>query len=149
MEEEAIVERAVSRFREGYLCSESILLTFAEAFGIKCWQIPKIATGFGGGIGRAGCVCGALTGAIMALGLKYGRRTLNETEAYEKCLKKSLELYKKFEEEFGSVFCRDLTQCNLTTTEGRQKFKEQQIRETKCTKYVETSMRALLNMIDK
>ncbi len=149
MEIERIVEKAVSRFRKGYLCSESILLTFAEASGIKCEQIPKIATGFGGGIGRAGSICGALTGAIMALGLKYGSKTLNEKEAYEKCLKKSLEFYKNFEEEFGSVFCRDLTQCDLTTTEGRQKFKEQQIKETKCTKYVENSMRTLLNIMNK
>ena len=149
MKKEEVVKKAVSRFREGYLCSESILLTFAEACGIRCEQIPKIATGFGGGIGRAGSVCGALTGAVMALGLKYGRKTLNETEACEICLKKSLEFYKKFEEEFGSVFCRDLTQCDLTTTEGRRKFKEQQIKETKCTKYVETSIKTLLNIIDQ
>jgi C_GCAxxG_C_C family probable redox protein len=144
--EKEIVEKAVSRFKEGYLCSESVLMTFAEAHRIECEQIPKIATGFGAGIGRAGSLCGALTGAIMAIGLKYGRRTLNEKETYEKCLEKSLKFYRKFQEEFGSVFCLDMTQCDLTTAEGKRKFKEQQIRENKCIKYVEHSMKILLKI---
>ncbi|MEM2946824.1 MAG: C-GCAxxG-C-C family protein [Candidatus Bathyarchaeia archaeon] len=148
MEKEEIIERAVARFREGYLCSEAILKTFAEAYGIECEQIPKIATGFGAGIGRAGSLCGALTGAIMALSLNYGRKTLNEKEAYEKCLAKSLQFYRKFEEKFGTVFCRDLTRCDLTTVEGRQKFREQQVKEQKCIKYVESSMRILLDITE-
>jgi len=143
---EETVEKAVSRFREGYVCSESILMTFAESQGIKCEQIPKIATGFAGGIGRCGFLCGALTGAVMALGLKYGRNKPNEAEAYEKCMAKCQELCKRFESIFGSVYCRDITQCDLTTMEGRQKFKEQQIRENVCTKVVENSMRILLNL---
>lgn len=144
--EEEIVEKAVSRFKEGYVCSESILMTFAEAQGIKCKQIPKIATGFAGGIGRGGFLCGALTGAVMALSLKYGRNKPNETEAYEKCLAKCQELCKQFKSICGSIYCRDLTQCDLTTIEGRLKFKGQQIREKVCTKIVENSMRILLNL---
>jgi len=145
VEDEIIVERAVSRFKEGYVYSESILMTFAEARGIKCEHIPKIATGFAGGMGRSGSVCGALTGAIMALSLKYGRKKLNETEAYEKCITKSQELCMQFEKTCGSIYCRDLTRCNLTTTEGRRKFKEQQIREKVRAKIVGNSMRILLN----
>ncbi|MEM3153789.1 MAG: C-GCAxxG-C-C family protein [Candidatus Bathyarchaeia archaeon] len=144
--ENEIVEKAVSRFKEGYACSESILMTFAEAQGIKCRQIPKIATGFAGGIGRSGFLCGALTGAVMALGLIYGRNNLDETLAYEKCMAKCQELCKLFESICGSIYCRDLTQCDLTTMDGRQKFKEQQIREKVCTKLVENSMRILLNI---
>jgi len=141
-----IVEKAVCRFREGYLCSEAVLMTFAEVYGIKCGQIPKIATGFGAGIGRSGSLCGALTGAVMVLGLKYGRKTLNEAEAYEKCLAKSLQLCRKFKEEFGSTLCRDLTMCDFTTAEGRRKFKEQQVKEKKCVGYVENSMKTLLEI---
>ncbi|MEM1563869.1 MAG: C-GCAxxG-C-C family protein [Candidatus Bathyarchaeia archaeon] len=144
--EEEIVKKAVSRFLEGYLCSEAIIKTFAEAHQIKCEQIPKIATGFGAGIGRAGSLCGALTGAVMAISLKHGRKTPNETEAYEKCMAKSLQLYKEFEEKCGGVYCRDLTKCDLSTIEGRRKFKEQKVKEIKCAKYVENSMKILLNL---
>ena len=90
----------------GHLCSEAVLMTSAEFYGIKTDVIPKIATGFGAGIGRAGSVCGALTGAIMALSLKYGASDVNEVDAYEMCLSKSFECYKKFKNELGSVFCR-------------------------------------------
>lgn len=144
--EEEIIERAVSMFREGYLCSESILKTFAEAQGMACEHVPKIATGFGGGMGRRGLVCGALTGAVMALSLKYGRKTLGETENYEKCMAKVQQLLKGFEETFGSTICRELTNCDLTTVEGRQKFKVEQIREKKCARYVAEAMRILLNL---
>ncbi|MCS7123925.1 MAG: C-GCAxxG-C-C family protein [Candidatus Bathyarchaeota archaeon] len=142
--EEEIVEKAVSIFMEGYLCAEAVLKTFAETQKIKCRNIPKIATGFGGGMGRTGFVCGALTGAVMAISLKYGRNTPSEAESYEKCSARIQQLFKGFNETFGSVFCRDLTDCDLTTEEGRQKFKEQQIKEKKCTRYVEKSMKMLL-----
>lgn len=144
--DEKIVEKAVSRFMEGYLCSESILKTFAEAQKIECEHIPKIATGFGGGIGRNGSVCGALTGAVMAISLKYGRNTPDETKNYEKCMDKVQQLLKSFEETFGSILCHKLTNCNLATAEGRQKFKEKQIREKKCARYVEKAMKTLLNL---
>lgn len=91
-------------------------------------------------------MCGALTGAVMALSLKYGRTTLSETENYEKCMAKTRKLLKSFEETFGSILCWELTSCDLTTAEGRQKFKEEQIREKKCTKYVAEVMRILLNL---
>ncbi|MEM2609877.1 MAG: C-GCAxxG-C-C family protein [Candidatus Bathyarchaeia archaeon] len=118
----------------------------AEFIGIECKQIPKIATGFGGGIGRTGSICGALAGAIMAIGLKYGRNYLKETGKYEMCMRKSLEFYREFEKEHGSVLCRDLTGCDLTTTEGRRKFLEQRIREEKCVKYVRFSMKFLMKL---
>ncbi|MEM3579430.1 MAG: C-GCAxxG-C-C family protein [Candidatus Bathyarchaeia archaeon] len=143
--EEKTIEKTVSKFREGYLCSEAVLETFAETQKIKCKYIPKIATGFGAGMGRTGFVCGALTGAVMAIGLKYGRDTPpDEIENYERCVVKIQQLFKDFKETFGSIFCRDLTNCDLTTEEGRQKFKEQQIREKKCARYVGESMKMLL-----
>jgi len=144
--EKDVIEKTVSRFREGYVCSESILLTFAESNEIKCEHIPKISTGFGGGIGRSGSICGALTGAVMGIGLKYGRSKPNETEAYEKCIAKTLELYKRFEKACGSVYCQELTQCDLTTAEGKRRFNEKKVRDEKCTKYVENAMKILLSL---
>ncbi|MEM1564765.1 MAG: C-GCAxxG-C-C family protein [Candidatus Bathyarchaeia archaeon] len=143
--EKEIIEKAVSKFREGYLCSEAVLKTFADAQKIECKYIPRIATGFGAGMGRTGFVCGALTGAVMAIGLKYGRNMPpDEIENYERCVAKIQQLFKDFRETFGSIFCRDLTNCDLTTEEGRQKFKEQQVREKKCSRYVEEAMKMLL-----
>ena len=60
---------------EGFFCSEAVLLALADCFGVESEIIPKIATGFGAGIARSGEVCGAVVGAIMGLGLLFGRNT--------------------------------------------------------------------------
>jgi len=140
---EGIVEKAVLKFMEGFNCAEAVLMAFAESIGVESMLIPKVATGFGGGIGRGGSVCGALLGAVMAIGLQFGRNNFTEAVAYEKCMAKSLEIYRVFERSFGTVFCRELTQCDLTTREGVEKFKEQRIREHKCVEYVRRSMEVL------
>ncbi len=59
---------------QGFNCCESTLQGLGDYLGVKSDLIPSIATGFGGGIGHTGGVCGAITGAVMALGIKYGRR---------------------------------------------------------------------------
>ncbi|HJX22906.1 MAG TPA: C-GCAxxG-C-C family protein [Candidatus Bathyarchaeia archaeon] len=143
-----MVEDAKLRFREGFVCSESVLMTFSESFQMKSEIIPRIASGFGGGIGRKGSICGALAGAIMSLGLKYGRNKSDETDALDVCQEKSSECYERFEKEMGSVNCRDLIQCDISTVEGRKKWREQGLRENKCTKYIENSMKILLSLID-
>ena len=65
-----ICEKAVKSFLEDYNCAQSVLLTMFEYWNGENELIPKIATAFGGGIGRCGSVCGALTGGVMALGIK-------------------------------------------------------------------------------
>lgn len=57
-----------------FLCSESVLFAVSDWLEVRNEFIPKIATGFGAGIGGRGTVCGALSGGVMALGLKFGRK---------------------------------------------------------------------------
>jgi len=66
------VEEAVSCFADGFSCSQSIVSTYGTEFGVDREKALKISTGFGGGMGRLGGTCGAVTGAIMVIGLKYG-----------------------------------------------------------------------------
>jgi len=120
---------------------------YAEANGIIDEVIPRIATGFAGGIGRRGSVCGALVGAIMSLGLRYGRDRLGDSDAYERCLVKSSECYDMFVKAFGSASCLDLTACDLSTPEGRRIYRESGLREKKCMKYVEEAARILSTLI--
>lgn len=107
--------------------------------------IPKIATGFGGGIGRCGSVCGALTGSIMAIGIKYGT---NEPSAKKrsKAYEVAQRLYREFEVQNGSVYCRELTGCDLTTSEGVEKARKTRVFEEKCLGIVENSVKNLLKL---
>ena len=70
------VERAVRRFAEGFNCSQAILSAYAEHFGLEEETAMKVAAGFGGGMGRLGRTCGAVTGAFMETRLTRGGKSL-------------------------------------------------------------------------
>jgi C_GCAxxG_C_C family probable redox protein len=144
-EKNQLSEKAVSFFKEGFNCAESVLMAMQNYLGLE--KNPKLATGFGGGIGRKGSVCGAVTGAILAINLKYGRQKLEEDTIKEKAFSKALEFYNRFEDKIGSAICYDIIKCDLTTEEGQKKFKENNLLEEKCFKCVETSVDILLDML--
>jgi C_GCAxxG_C_C family probable redox protein len=143
-----IVDKALSYFRSGYNCAESTLLAIAkDAFGTDSDLIPKIATGFGGGISRQGYVCGAVSGAVMGFGLKYGRNSPEELRA--RTYNRVVEFYKQFLEKFGSVVCKELSGCDLSTIEGIRKFREENVHERKCSRFVSGAIEIFMSLIDE
>lgn len=138
-------EKAVSFFNEGFNCAESVLMSMQEFLGLE--MNPTMATGFGAGIGRKGSVCGAVTGGILAINLKYGRQKAEDKESIEKAYSKAREFYNKFEEKMGSAICYDIIKCDLKTEEGQKIFEENNLLEEKCFKCVETSVNILLDML--
>ena len=75
------VETALSRFPEGFSCSQAILSTYGEEVGLARSLGLKLAAGFGGGMGRMAETCGAVTGAFMVVGLKHGRTKAGDSKA--------------------------------------------------------------------
>jgi C_GCAxxG_C_C family probable redox protein len=109
---EETVNLAKRYAEEGYLCSEAVLLALTDCFGVESEIIPKIATGFGAGIARSGEVCGAVVGAIMGLGLLFGRNTTarpRERSVYWY----SRALTDAFNLEQGCLRCSDLLNLDL------------------------------------
>jgi len=102
-------ERAEQYFRNSELyCSESIIHTINESLGFPYDKsITKLASGFPIGVGRSGCLCGAVSGGIMALGLLYGRR--HGEKVKDDVLKLSADLHNYIKELYGSTCCRVLT----------------------------------------
>jgi C_GCAxxG_C_C family probable redox protein len=143
---ENLAEKAVSFFKEGFICSESVLMAMQDYLGLEI--NPKIATGFGGGVGRKGSVCGAVTGSILAINLKYGREKLEDNDIKEKAFSKALEFYNKFEEKMESAICYDIIKCDLKTEEGQKTFKDNNLLEEKCFKCVEISVDILLEIFE-
>ncbi|MHA2282126.1 MAG: C-GCAxxG-C-C family protein, partial [Promethearchaeota archaeon] len=99
------IEKAISYFADGFSCSQSILSAFGTDFGLNTELALKIATGFGGGMGRLGGTCGAVTGAIMVIGLKYGRYKIEDMESKEKTYKLVREYMDNFIKVNGSTVC--------------------------------------------
>ena len=135
---ENVDDKAVELFASGFNCSESVLLALNREFNKPTEHIiPCIATGFGGGIARTGSTCGALTGAIMIIGLIIGPRKAGELEKKEEVYEMALKMIENFEKEFGSSLCKNLTKCDLRTPEGHEKFQSQKIKDTVCSKFVQ------------
>jgi len=144
--EKEVSERAAKYFEAGFNCAESVLMSFAESIDVRSDLIPKIATPLGGGIGRRGSVCGALTGGVIAIGLKVGRSKLKDTKRREESYDKALELFKRFEKEFGSPVCYDLIKLDLTTPEGREKIKT--VRLEKCINFVRAAANNVAQLME-
>lgn len=138
-------EKAGDHFNtEGYNCAQSVLLTMQEYYGIpENKLIPKIATAFGGGIGRRGSLCGALTGAVIAIGLKHGTNTAT-LQKKEKAYNLALRLYDQFAKECGSPFCRELIGYDLTNPQDLKKLRKSNVREQKCSNYVKKAVEILI-----
>ena len=123
-----------------------MLKSLVEALGIECSCIPRIATGFGGGIARHGETCGALVGAIMALGLKHGREDPNDSAAKTNTYVKVDMLCHAFKDEFGSLICRGLIDCDFRTAEGNERFKRENL-INECAKFVSFASRETYRLL--
>lgn len=109
----------------------------------------KVATGLGGGLGRRGEVCGAVTGGILALGLKYGRGGQQDRSVTEQAYQKTQELMAAFERVHGSCTCRTLLGgCDLQTPEGQRFFRENDLIHKTCAKCVQTVGEIVAGMLD-
>ena len=133
------VEEAVQLFEDGYMCSQAVLAVFCEEFGLSREQAFKISISFGSGMHK-GEVCGACTGAIMALGLKYGE---NKSKSDEMCVK----FLDSFKKENGSYICRDLLDCDIRTEEGIKYAIDNNLFKEICPKMVESAAKIAQELI--
>jgi C_GCAxxG_C_C family probable redox protein len=108
---------AVDLFNQGYNCSQSVYCAFCNVTGMDRDEAFKISSSFGGGMGRLGEVCGALTGAFMATGMLLSGTDEKNKIAKEEHYTRIKELGHRFLEEKGSLLCRDLTEINKTHPE--------------------------------
>lgn len=109
-------KKAEELFLMGYGCSQSVLGAFADDIGLDFNTAMKIASPFGGGMGRMREVCGAMTGAFMVLGLIYGfyePSPFKKGEIYQRVR----EIAELFKEKNGTIICRELLE-NVKTTKG-------------------------------
>jgi C_GCAxxG_C_C family probable redox protein len=136
-------KNAVSCFKEGFSCSQAVLSAYSALFDLDRNTALKISQPFGGGIAHQGGTCGAVSGAFLVIGLKYGRTKAEDLEAREKTYKKILDFIDLFSSNNGSTVCNELLGCDMSTPEGFQKAKETALFETLCPKLIQSSMEIL------
>jgi C_GCAxxG_C_C family probable redox protein len=117
------VKKAVRLFNEGFNCSQAVFTAFAESAGLDKSISLKVAGGFGGGIGCSGNVCGALTGAVMAMSLHTGTADPADQTAKRQLYRNVHRLTEEYKLRTGSTICRDLMGFDISTPEGQKMAK--------------------------
>jgi C_GCAxxG_C_C family probable redox protein len=120
---------------QGFNCSQAVFSTLAESLGFDLSLARKIASPFGGGIGRMGETCGAVSGALMALGLQFGFSE-PDPQAKERVYALAREFMRRFQERYGAVACKVLIGVELSTPEGLKKAREQDVFNKKCSQFI-------------
>lgn len=130
------VEQTVSCFEKGFSCAQAVFSTFSPQLGLDRELALKVAGGFGGGMGRMGQTCGAVTGAFMVIGLEYTSTRAEDDQAKEK----AYSLVKEFAEEFtsrnGSIVCSELLGYDISIPEQRELAREKGLFTSLCPKLV-------------
>jgi len=139
-------ETAASYHKRGYGCARPVLASFSEDFGLREEAALRIATGFGSGMGRLCEVCGALTGAFMVVGLKYGKASTDGSKygaATETTYRMVAELAHRFKARNGSIYCRDLIGHDLSIPEERDRVGQQGLFNTTCGRCISDAVELL------
>ena len=135
-------EQAAKYFNQGLNCSQSVLSVFCQTYGISLETAAKIGCGLGGGA-RSGELCGAVSGAILVIGLKYGNSSALDAEGKKLCYDKTKEFTEAFRKQNKSIVCKEILGSDLSTPEGYQKAQDAGLFQTRCVDMVKSAVNLL------
>ena len=124
-----------------------MVASFANDFGIDQETALRMAGGFGGGIAGLGGTCGAVTGSIIVLGLKYGKTKAEDNAAKEKTYRLVREFMQRFEQRHQALLCRNLINIDMSTPEGLKEAQQKKVFETKCSFFVRDAVEMLEELL--
>ena len=101
-------EKAMALFEEGYNCAQAVFLAFEDLHGFDRHTAAALSSSFGGGMGRLREVCGTVSGMFMVAGVLYGYEDPKDREAKAEHYARIQELAGMFEQQNGSIVCREL-----------------------------------------
>ena len=137
---------AATRFDQGFNCSQSVLSAFATQLAIPEDLALRLASPFGGGVARRGHICGAVSGALMALGAGRGA---DLPAKKEETYRLGQELLKAFEGRRGTLLCRELIGFDLSTPEGWRRAKEKGVFKTICPGVVRDAVEITQELLNR
>jgi C_GCAxxG_C_C family probable redox protein len=136
-------EDALSWFKQGFSCSQSVLAAYGPDFRLDRETALRVAGAFGGGMAGLGETCGAVTGALMVIGLRNGMVDAQDQPAKMKTRELAKDFIRKFEFRHGSVKCRELLGCDIGTSEGMERARNGLLFETLCPEFVRYAVEIL------
>lgn len=135
-------ELAVELSNRGFNCAQSVLGVFCEKYCVNKETALKMASGLGSGF-RSGEICGAVSGAILVIGLKYGQFIAEDKSSKLYCNAKTVEFLNIFKMKNRSCLCREILGCNVSTIEGQKQAQEKNLFKTVCVDMVKSAVAIL------
>lgn len=142
------VDQAVQRFKTGYNCCQSVLLPLADRYGLDADLAVRLATGFGIGMARGG-TCGAVSGAVMVLGLAHGGGGTDGTAAKIATYARARYFYSRFAERHGTIICRDLLGLDPSTPDGLARARQENRFVSVCVALVADAVELVQAVLDE
>lgn len=140
------VSTAESLFQSGKNCAQAVLGAYADFTGESTETAMKLASGFGGGMGRLQLTCGAATGAIMVIGLYVGSQPYDEQSRKQTANELIQNFYKQFLARNGAPDCQGLLKLDLNSSEDRAEITKRNLSGTICTPCVSSAVEILLEL---
>ncbi len=140
-------QRALILFRSDFNCTQSVLTSFAGEYGLEETTALRVACGLGGGMGSTARTCGAVTGAFLVIGLKYGKYEVNDRDSKPLTYRKVKEFIEVFERKHGSIECKELLGIDIGSEKGLTEARDKKLFKSICSKLVEDAVDILENEI--
>ncbi len=137
---------AVTLFEQGFTCSQAVLAAFAGRHGLDRDAALRVACAYGAGVARTGSTCGAVSGALMAIGLAHGRSRADDEAAREKTYELTRAFLERFRREHGTDRCRDLLGVDIGTPKGREAAAKEGLFRTRCPVFVRSAARIVSSL---
>lgn len=144
--EERQVDQCVACFKKGINCTQAIASTYGGQFGLDPETAVKLAAAFGSGMGM-GEVCGAVTGALMVIGLKHCKGAGSRLLSIDRTEEVAHEFTERFKAMHGTVVCRELLGCDVTTSAGLKTAKQEKHFKKRCPEFVKDAALILEEML--
>jgi C_GCAxxG_C_C family probable redox protein len=148
MDKDELARGARENFESGYNCAQAMTMAVNEAYGLGIEDIPRMMQPFGGGMARSDEVCGAVSGAVLSIGMVFGRDGEEMEEGKERCYRLAGRYMEEFRKLRGSTKCTGLLGLNLADPEERERASQEGVFGTKCPGIVEDSMRVLVDIVE-
>lgn len=138
---------AVASYMSRFTCSSAVFSTFSGELGLDPETAKKLSCGFGAGISKTGNICGAVSGAILTISLKYGKSKVGDEAATEKTRALVREFIREFTARHGSINCTALLGYNLNNPEEFEKARDEKLFVTKCPELVRDAVEILERLL--
>lgn len=140
------VEQTLACFKEGWNCTQAVLSTYGPQFGLDRASAVRIAAAFGSGMGM-GETCGAVTGALMVIGLKHAKLNAGSLFSRDKTEDIAREFVARFKARNETTECRELLGCDVSSCDGFKTAKKDKHFKTRCPKFVQDAAEILAELL--